>query len=265
MINYKKADLSDLTIKSTLKDLWIECFGDEKKAADLFFDLSPDCLSGFYAECDGKIVSALYLIHGFLDGKKAHYMCGVSTLEQYRNRGIIRNLIEYSLNDAKKNGDVYSLLFPVNESLYPFYSKFGYAPLCTAKKCGISREELVNLNPPTEMSLHKQEKCFINRKEFISFSEKYYAVYGVKSVNTKNAFALIDESSECANVFYCDYTDFDELKELLLKNIDKNRFEFTVKSEDDIFVNSKKEIYGMIKSIGDTEIPDDVFIGITLN
>ena len=265
MINYKKADLSDLKIKTTLKDIWIECFGDLKEAADLFFDLSPDCLSGFYAETDGKIVSALYLIHGFLNGKKAHYMCGVSTLEQYRNRGIIRNLIEYSLNDAKKNGDVYSLLFPVNVSLYPFYSKFGYAPLCTAKKCEISREELENLNYNTEISLNKQENCFMYGKEFISFAEKYYAVYGVKSVSNKNAFAFIEESSDSANVFYSDYSDFEELKKLLLENTDKRSFEFTVKSDDKVFINSKKEIYGMIKSIGETEIPDDVFIGITLN
>ncbi len=265
MINYKKADLYDLKIKAILKDVWIECFGDKKESTDLFFDLSSECLSGFYAECDGKIVSALYLIHGFLNGKKAHYMCGVSTLEQYRNRGIIRNLIEYSLNDAKKNGDVYSLLFPVNETLYPFYSKFGYVPLCTARRCNLSREKLENLNCNSEMLLDKHKNCFIYGKEFISFAEKYYSVYGVKAVRSENFFALIDESSDCADVFYCEYSDFEELKELLLKNTDKSRFEFTIKSNDNTFVNSKKEIYGMIKSIDDTKTPEDVFIGITLS
>lgn len=265
MINYKKADLSDLKIKNILKDVWIECFGDLKEATDLFFDLSPECLSGYYAEYDGKIVSALYLIHGILNGKKAHYMCGVSTLEPYRKRGIIRNLIEYSLNDARENGDVYSLLFPVDNTLYPFYSKFGYKPLCTARKCVLSRESLEELSGKNKKTADKNNDCFIYSKEFISFSEKYYNVYGVKSINSENSFALVEESLYCANVFYCDYSDFDEFKELLLKSTDKVRFEFTVKSNDEIFKNSIKEKYGMIKSLNDTEIPEDVFIGITLN
>lgn len=51
-------------------------------------------------------------------------------------------LIDFALNDAKNNGDVYSLLFPANDGLYGFYTKLGYALNCTVKSREISRQTL---------------------------------------------------------------------------------------------------------------------------
>ena len=271
-LSFEKAKASDIL---KLKKLWAECFHEEQTAVDLFFDCNADSFSAYCVKDGDKVVSALYLLPSELNGKRAHYLCGASTCDEYRRQGIMGRLIEYALNDARKNGDVYSVLFPANEKLYSFYSKFGYAPECTAKRLSLTREQLetdsknISFEKPDFEQM--QKACFKNdfllqNNKFIEFAIRYYCFYKVKSVCSKNCFALIDENNDCANVFYSVYNDFEKLKSLLLKNTTANLFVFTGKSDNPIFEESITEKYGMIKSLDENfEIPKDVYIGITLN
>ena len=62
------------------------------------------------------------------------------------------------------------------------------------------------------------------------------------------------------------YTDFEKLSALLLKNTAAQKFVFTLKSDNRIFRNAKIEKYGMIKPLdGSIEIPENIYIGITLS
>lgn len=269
-----KADFSDI---QKLKKLWMACFSENSKAIDLFFNANSEYLSMYCSKYNDKIVSALYLVHGSINDKKAHYLCGAATLPEYRRRGIMGKLIEYALNDAKKNGDVYSTLFPANEQLYKFYSRFGYVSACTAKHRVISRKQLENCksnNTPLVLPINceqMQKECFKNNfllqsNNFIRFAAEYYAVYGVKYVYGDGYFALVDECDNCADVFYAAYTDFEALKINLLKSTSAERFVFTGKSDNKFFENIENEKFGMIKSLDDkSEIPKNVYIGITLN
>ncbi len=269
-----KADFSDIP---KLKKLWIDCFSENAKAVDLFFASNSEYLSMYCSKWNEKIVSALYLVHGSINGKKAHYLCGAATLPEYRRRGIMGKLIEYALNDAKKNGDVYSTLFPANEQLYEFYSRFGYISACTARRREFLRKQLENCKRnntplvfPIDCELMQKEyfknNFFLQNNNFIRFAAEYYAVYGVKSVQGDGYFALIDEYDNRADVFYAIYTDFEALKINLLKSTSAERFVFTGKSDNKFFENIENEKYGMIKSLDDREeIPDEVYIGITLN
>lgn len=273
-LSFRKADYSDIP---KLKKLWTECFNEKQQAVDLLFDKNFENLSAYCVYDGVLIVSALYLVRGHLNGQKAHYLCGVSTLPPYRKRGIMGKLIEYALYNARKNGDVYSLLFPANDGLYSFYERFGYVAACTAKRLSMSRQQLENFkfdsiicDLPYDYE-QLQLKCFesnflLQNNKFIKFAAEYYSVYGVKAVRGKSCFALYEEYDDCTDVFYSAFADFDELKTLLLKNTNARRFVFTGKSDSKIFKNSKSEKCGMIKSLGgDHNIPEDVFIGITLN
>ena len=126
-IIFRKAEQADLL---KLKALWAEVFDEAEKAVDLFFDKTQDFIHGYLAEENGEPVSALYLLDGSVNGKKAHYLCGAATKSNHRRRGIMGGLLEYSLTDAKNRGDVYSLLYPANSGLYNFYAKFGYTARC---------------------------------------------------------------------------------------------------------------------------------------
>lgn len=262
-----------------LKKLWLDCFEEKSEAVDLFFNRCLDFTSIYTASIEDKPVAMLYLVHSTLNGKKAHYLCCAATSRDYRNLGIMGRLIEYAMSDSRKNGDVYSLLFPANEKLYGYYERFGYKPLCTARKAVFTREELIrfaenNQSKRTSVNSYNYEELqrlclkdnfLLQNNKFISFASDYYSLYDCKTVKSENCFALFEEENGTAKVFYSIYDSFFTLAEMLIKNSNAKRFVFTGKADDKLYKNSINEKYGMIKSLKNNEkIPENTYIGITL-
>lgn len=263
-----------------LKKLWLDCFEEKSEAVDLFFNRCLDFTSIYTASIGNKPVAMLYLIHSTLNGKKSHYLCSAATSRDYRNLGIMGRLIEYAMSDSRKNGDAYSLLFPANEKLYGYYERFGYKPLCTARKAVFTREELIEFADDNESNLtignsydyeKLQKLCIkdnflLQNNKFISFASAYYSLYDCKTVKSDNCFALVEEENGTAEVFYSIYDSFCTLAKILIKNSTAKRFVFTCKADDKLYKNSINEKYGMIKSLDNNEIiPENTYIGITLN
>ena len=261
---------------SQLKKLWLESFSEKPEALDLFFCKNINNMSVYCAKEDNKIVSAVYLVNCSLNGKKAHYLCAASTKMEFRRRGIMTGLIKYALDAAKSEGDCYSLLFPADQSekLYSFYGRLGYLPNCKSKTVRLSRAELITDKPqitakPDYQALQKQ--CFGNNfllwnNNFVDFAVEYYKIYNIKAVFSQNSFALIEESGNISNVFYCMYKDFESLKALLLKNTKSNSFFLTISPNEPMFFDIPNQKYGMIKTLDEKEkTPQDVYIGINLN
>ena len=262
-----------------LKKLWLDCFEEKSEAVDLFFNRCLDFTSIYTASIEDKPVAMLYLVHSTLNDKKAHYLCCAATSLDYRNLGIMGRLIEYALKDSSKNGDVYSLLLPANEKLYGYYERFGYKPLCTARKAVFTREELIrfaenNQSKRTSVNSYNYEELqrlclkdnfLLQNNNFISFASAYYSLYDCKTVKSENCFALFEEENGTAKVFYSIYDSFYTLAEILINNSNAKRFVFTGKADDKLYKNSINEKYGMIKSIKNNEkIPEYTYIGITL-
>ena len=276
-LNFKKNDFEYIPL---LKKLWLDCFEEKSEAVDLFFNRCLDFTSIYTASIEDKPVAMLYLIHSTLNGKKAHYLCSAATSLEYRNLGIMGRLIEYALKDSSKNGDVYSLLFPANERLYEYYERFGYKPLCTARKAIFTREELIRFAENNQSNLTSvnsynyeelQRLCLkdnflLQNNNFIFFASAYYSLYDCKTVKSDKCFALFEEENGTAKVFYSIYDSFYTLAEILINNSNAKRFVFTGKADDESYKNSINEKSGMIKSLENNEIiPENTYIGITLS
>ena len=280
---YKKAGTGDI---DELKKLWLSCFDDSEEAAKLFFERNKNAYHAYTAILDGKIVSALYLIDCRLCGENAHYLCGAATLPEYRKRGIMSALIEYSLNDAKSRGDRFSVLLPANVGLYRYYSALGYRTSCAVSVARITREQLSGVehqtfdspsavrSRPTPAKIEESENLQSGFKKnnflywnnnYIRFAIDYYACYGAKTVFNQNALAVFEEENGVCNVFYTIYNDLKELKSLLLNNTEAKRFVITGKCGEEFFDNSKKEKYGMARALSSKPLPNDIYIGITLD
>lgn len=292
MISYSKCDLNIEKDVLELKSLWLNSFEDNTTALDIFFDKNRDKMSVYSARNEKEIISALYLIDCTLNGEKAHYLCGASTDKSYRGRGIMSALIEFALECSSKSGDKYSILFPASESLYSFYSAFGYQEKCSALISEISRDKLEKivlkqnfdniqaddfgqLNNYENLQMQAFEKNFLlYDADFIDFTKEYYNAYEVKIIDADNCFALFEESKDCADVFYSMCLDFSFLAKELLKKSKAKKFKFVNKADvmkkdsltSQLFDENKVIKYGMIKSLNNNlELFDDVFIGITLN
>lgn len=276
-LNFEKNKFEYIPI---LKNLWLDSFGEKSEAVDLFFNQCIDFTTIYTASIEEKTVAMLFLVHSTLNGKNAHYLCSAATSSEYRNLGIMGKLIEFALEDSRKNGDVYSLLFPANEKLYSYYERFGYKPLCTVERTVFSREELRQFslnnqrNSTDETSYNYEElqkvclkdNFLLQNNNFISFASDYYSLYDCKTVKSNNCFALVEEENGIAEVFYSIYESFGSLAQAILKNTTAKLFEFTVKADDKLYNNYKNEKYGMIKSLDNNEkIPENTYIGITLS
>lgn len=54
------------------------------------------------------------------------YICGATTLSQYRSQGFMGQLLNQAFDMAQKRGDLYCSLIPASDSLRGYYSRFGF-------------------------------------------------------------------------------------------------------------------------------------------
>lgn len=256
--------------KQQLLDLWILCFDEKPEAAQLFFDNCFQPENAYIASTDGKIIAALYLLAGNCNGLQSHYLCGASTHPDYRKKGIMAKLIEFALDDAKAKGDVFSFLFPANEGLYDFYSRFGYEKLCTAVVCYADREELkaISQKNPVTNSGTKEKDAFVMSEDLTRFASEYYKVYNAKSITDKDFLVFFNENGNTAEVFtcLCDEADFPRVCKRLLEETEAEKISFILKEKNSLLKNFKKINYGMLLVLDDKyTIKNETHIGITLN
>ena len=97
---------------------------------------------------------------------------------------------------------------------------------------------------------------------YIRFAERYYGCYGCRSASSDKAFCLYETDNDTAYVFYAIYTSIPDLQ-ALLRTINAKRYVVTGSSGRLPFAES--ETCGMLRPLTDDPLPDDVFIGLTLN
>ena len=162
MVSCERAERQDIP---ALMELWLCCFEEKPQAAELFFERTMSFTRAYKATVGERLAAALYCVACTLNGKPAHYLCGVATHPDFRRRGIMRQLMEYALADAEKRGDAYSVLFPADEGLYRFYEKLGYECRCRVTQTELKRDglgecsEVQQVFPDTD---RLQQECFDN-------------------------------------------------------------------------------------------------------
>lgn len=251
-----------------LKKIWLSCFEEREDAAELFFERNKASLHAYVCESDGRLVSALYLIDCTLSGDRAHYLCGAATLPEYRGQGIMSALIAFALADAKRRGDRYSLLFPASDTLYDFYARFGYRTACMVKSVirEIDTDRKACGSSPDLYALQKEcakGNSLIWEEDFIRFAASYYGCYGAKTVRSADAFAIFEPCGDYAEVYYAIYKDTEALK-ALLSAAGIRCFRMAIPTNDPLSGEEAKTPFGMIVPLYGDTVPDNVYIGITL-
>lgn len=127
-MTFRKASDSD---KQQIYNLWEEAFGDSETVIDKFFE-SVLNFDNVILCCDGeKTVSMLSLIPANIvsaDGQKADAYCvyAAATDKNYRKRGIMSKLLDFSAELAAERNADFLFLHPANEKLYSYYEKNGF-------------------------------------------------------------------------------------------------------------------------------------------
>lgn len=269
MIVYRKAQPRDIP---PLKALWLRCFQEKEAAAELFFAESPRFAHGYLAGRGGETIAAVYLLDCKLCGVPAHYLCGAATLPAYRGQGVMTALIDTALRDAAERGDRYSVLLPADGGLYGFYARMGYLPLgAVCRKdftCGgaldVQGLPAVSDWEALQTGCHRDRFLLWNKSE-MAFAARYYACYGVETIQNGSVCALYEPSGSSADVFYAAYSSLKELKRQLAA-AGVRRFTLTGSAANPDFADCQPQTYGMVKPLRQgIVLPEQVFIGLTLS
>lgn len=147
--------------KNAVIGLWQEAFGEAEKEIQPFLDfIGKDML---VMEENGQIFSMLSLIRVKIGAETGRYVYAVATDKRFRGKGFASRLLSYAKKYASENGESFLVLLPRNASLFAFYEKNGFTPLCCAKR--ISRK--------IEKSALNAEK--ITAKEYFELKKTYFS------------------------------------------------------------------------------------------
>ncbi len=118
---FKKYIVMPKFVKEQTKQLYLKTFTEEnEKSADLLFD-KFFVNNTLLKMVDRRIVSLLFLIDASIDLTESAYIYGAATDENYRNRGLMRQLIDFA---ALRFDALY--LKPANDDLFEFYQNLGF-------------------------------------------------------------------------------------------------------------------------------------------
>lgn len=110
--------------------MWQEIFHDTMPYTQFYFDEVYGKNEILLEEEEEEIRGMLHLNpYTMLMGEKevkAHYIVGVSTKEEYRRQGIMRNLLDESFRRLREKKEAFTYLMPADEAYYlPFSFQFG--------------------------------------------------------------------------------------------------------------------------------------------
>lgn len=198
-----------LSVKSDYNELitlWQEAFGDCEEAIRLFLDSRYIADNTVVAEENGRIVSMLFLLEGKFRIKgrlySSYYLYAAATAKSERGRGIMSELLAFAKQTAFDRGVDFICLKPAEESLYGYYSRFGYKAVFATKTVRIKCSDIRNSD--TDISL-AQSQIDLEKVRNFSFSEtdaflwdnsaidyaiKQHQYYGGKVLEACNGFCL---------------------------------------------------------------------------
>ena len=121
-----KEDIGELT------DLWQTCFGDGDDYIGAFMRSRFVPERTLIGREDGKICSELYLLDGKVriagEAFEAAYLYAACTHLDFRSRGYMGELLRSAESLCCDSGLDYICLVPAEDSLFDYYSRFGYRP-----------------------------------------------------------------------------------------------------------------------------------------
>ena len=171
----KVLEETDIDLKLKTRELYESCFDTGKK----------DYIDYYYSEIikrnlifvcfdEDKIISMIHLnpyiynICGNID--KVYYIIAVATKTEYRNKGIMNNLLECAMEYLKKNNVPFCFLMADNEKLYKTYERHGFYVLCNFTYDKFTKDEF-DVHP---IRSYEFDKMMENEQKFLDIESDEY-------------------------------------------------------------------------------------------
>ncbi len=225
-IRYAKEDEID-----NIKDIWNYCFNDVDSFVYYYFNHKYNNKNTIVVCEDTDIVSSLQLNQYKikLDNKiyDASYVVGVSTFPQVRGRGYMKKIMDYSLNELYKKGQLISILMPID---YRLYRKYGYEHCYDQLEYNINIEDLKSFNLTGRLYKANEENIddlidinntFLEDLNGNTVRDKEYYLNLFKEVNSEGGHIyLYNNGTYTGYIIYFLNDDNMFVRELFYKDLD---------------------------------------------
>ncbi len=214
----------------SLKKLWIDTFGDSEEYVSLFFDCGYAPAECFAEIVDGKAISVLYLLDGFIKTEekffKGRYLYAAATATEHRGKGIMAKLIREAQSYADNNNISFISLVPADEGLYGYYSRFGFEAVMK-NFVSVKKDEGSKVLSDKDFSLNFEK---VRNKLLVSYfgfyeKEMQYAVScldyaGYRIIrNTSDSYYIISADSDEVIEYVSTKENFTENTQLILEKL----------------------------------------------
>ncbi|MEI6578198.1 MAG: GNAT family N-acetyltransferase [Eubacteriales bacterium] len=187
--------------------LWQECFGDKKEYISFFLNrcfTSKNCL--VYRE-NNRIVSMLFLLEGNVkvagEILSSFYIYAACTAKDYRNRGIMSRLIQWSIDYSELEQIDLICLVPSEETLFDYYARLGFLRYFKRKEFSLNRNQINAIsencsetsNPTIEQITELRNNALSMTDYFIWDTNSVgYAILENELIGGKTVFAKKNET-----------------------------------------------------------------------
>ena len=118
-------------MRERVKELWKRCFNDSKEFIELYFRLRYNNEVNLAIESGEEVIAALQMIPYPMTYAgsivSSSYISGACTHPDFRNRGVMHELLRQAFGKMFRNNVLFSTLIPAEEWLFDYYAKRGYS------------------------------------------------------------------------------------------------------------------------------------------
>lgn len=129
-------------IREKVKNLWKLCFNDSEEFTELYFRLRYNNDINIAIQSGEEVIAALQMLPYPMtfEGEDIHtaYISGACTHPDYRNRGVMHELLSQAFARMLHNNVALSTLIPAEPWLFDYYGRSGYAPVFRMPKRPLS-------------------------------------------------------------------------------------------------------------------------------
>lgn len=119
-------------MREKVKKLWRLCFNDSEEFIDMYFRLRYNSEINVAIESGDEVIAALQMLPypmTFCETNvSTSYISGACTHPEYRNRGVMRELLSQAFGRMYRNDVAFSTLIPAEPWLFGYYAHMGYTP-----------------------------------------------------------------------------------------------------------------------------------------
>ena len=187
--------------------LWIEAFGDRREDVELFLDTLFKEQNYFSVKRNGQILSQTFLVPVKLSGRReafdGYYFCCAATRKDRRGEGLMASLLNQVKETVIERGKDFVALIPASDSLFNFYSKFGFESFFCCNEALVKSQrngENIIFSPVQDVSelldiqqeyASKNPGLIVKSREIFNYLAEDARLSGYKIYAASNSFGKI--------------------------------------------------------------------------